>query len=130
MRTIISLVLALLAGPASADPAWTWDKATPPALSPLPGCRALLANDFSAATLADTAMLSFNAGICIGVIEGLILGDLKHGICATEKDDPKAMVAFVIKYIEHRVERHPQDIQLPFSVLAHTALQEARPCKH
>jgi hypothetical protein len=81
----------------------------------LPGCRSFMQK---ASNYSD-----FDQGVCVGVIRGIVYA--ARDICAPTESTTNQAVAVVIKYIDQR----PQDMHLPFAVLAHTALQEVWPCE-
>jgi hypothetical protein len=120
----VSLALALLTGPASAEPSADDMSAN----DVMPGCRSLLGKartkpHFDAAKSANKEEIP-----CIGgVTAAEMIDDLqqKHEVCIPKGVTMGQMIAVVVKY----VDEHPEDMHSEFLFLAHEALLTAWPCK-
>ena len=117
MRTIvIGAVLALaLMGQASAQSHWRANEL-------LPACRTW------GVGAPSSHQEAYDEGVCVGIITGEVFAS--HGFTSNQICEPRGvtnsqMVAVVVRYIE----QHPQDMHLPFALLAFRALHEAWPCE-
>jgi len=91
-----------------------------PAVSMLPACKAFIADDAP----RDIYVL-FEAGRCIGVMQGLRYASRLVGVCPPAEVTYAQTARVAVTYIEARPERMHED----FRVLAVEAMQKAWPCK-
>ena len=91
-----------------------------PAVSMLPACKAFIADDAP----RDIYVL-FEAGRCIGLIQGLGYSSRLVGVCPPAEVTFAQRARVAVTYIEARPERTHED----FRVLAVEAMQKAWPCK-
>jgi len=109
----------------SASAASAVEDATPsadylPAVSMLPACKAFIADDAP----RDIYPL-FEAGRCIGLMQGLGYALRLVGVCPPAEATFAQKARVAVTYIEARPERMHED----FRVLAVEAMQKAWPCK-
>ena len=95
-------------------------KADLPAVSMLPACKAFIADD----SPRDIYVL-FEAGRCIGLIQGLAYAPQLVGVCPPAEVTYAQRARVAVTYIEARPERMHED----FRVLAVEAMKIAWPCK-
>jgi len=91
-----------------------------PAVSMLPACKAFIADDAP----RDIYVL-FEAGRCIGLIQGLGYAPRLVGVCPPAEVTYAQRARVAVTYIEARPERMHED----FRVLAVEAMKIAWPCK-
>ena len=91
-----------------------------PAVSMLPACKAFIADD----SPRDIYVL-FEAGRCIGLMQGLGYASRLVDVCPPAEVTFAQKARVAITYIEARPERMHED----FRVLAVEAMQNAWPCK-
>ena len=109
----------------SASAAIAVEDATPsadylPAVSMLPACKAFIADDAP----RDIYVL-FEAGRCIGLMQGLGYASRLVGVCPPADVTFAQMARVAVTYFEARPERTHED----FRVLAIEAMQKAWLCK-
>ena len=109
----------------SASAASAVEDATPsadylPAVSMLPACKAFIADDAP----RDIYVL-FEAGRCIGLMQGLGYASRLVDVCPPAEVTFAQKARVAVTYIEARPERMHED----FRVLAVEAMQKAWPCK-
>jgi hypothetical protein len=109
----------------SASAASAVEDATPsadylPAVSMLPACKAFIADD----SPRDIYVL-FEAGRCIGLMQGLGYASRLVDVCPPAEVTFAQKARVAVTYIEARPERMHED----FRVLAVEAMQKAWPCK-
>src|SRR5262249_3494734 len=109
----------------SASAASAVEDATPsadylPAVSMLPACKAFIADD----SPRDIYVL-FEAGRCIGLMQGLGYTSRLVDVCPPAEVTFAQKARVAVTYIEARPERMHED----FRVLAVEAMQKAWPCK-
>ena len=86
----------------------------------LPACKAFIADDAP----RDIYVL-FEAGRCIGLMQGLGYASRLVGVCPPAEVTFAQTARVAVTYIEARLERMHED----FRVLAVEAMQKAWPCK-
>src|SRR5215469_4304261 len=104
----------------SASAASAVEDATLSAVLMLPGCKAFIADDAP----RDIYVL-FEAGRCIGLMQGLGYASRLVGVCPPAEVTFAQKARVAVTYIEARPERMHED----FRVLAVEAMQKAWPCK-
>ena len=124
MRTFIisiGLALALLTGPASAEPSADNSSGNAIMLS----CRSVLEKVRTKPHFDASKSANKEEQLCIDLVAVVDAFDEQHEVCIPKTATMGQKIAVVVKYIDE----HPEDMHLEFMFLAHEALAKAWPCE-